>query len=401
MRSSLFKAFVLIVLFVSCGRIAEKQSIVYDYLDQPVPTTGPAIFAPGIVSLPGRFELGFTISKNGKHMAFGVAHESDSTQTCIYFLHKLSGGWSDPGKRALMNNSNTFFPMFGPNGDHFYYSYLENGAENDLWVGVFKDNFVLAPQPLDSNINSEYREAGHGVTGNGNLYFTSNRDQNYPCCGDIYMARQKEGEMSIVEKIDVLSSNADEESLFVSSNEDFLIIQAWKNEFNAMHDFYISYRNKKGLWSNPTRLNEEINSKQMEHRPFVSPDNKFLFFSRMFEVMNEGEVFFESDIYWVSTDNIFKPYVFNSTIDYKNLEWNEDFVIQLPVDLFNHITQADLSYHVQLKDAKPLPDWIHYDRNTHELSGTWVSKEDLQLEIIASDTFGNEGKYTLHLEINR
>jgi hypothetical protein len=45
-------------------------------------------------------------------------------------------------------------------------------------------------------------------------------------------------------------------------------------------DLFISFRNPEGNWINPVSLGETVNSNQMERFSTVSPDGKYLFFTR-------------------------------------------------------------------------------------------------------------------------
>lgn len=275
--------FVIIILIISCNskQNTKNQNINYLYLGQEAPKDVPEIFGVGIVSVKDRFDMGFTISPDGKNIAFGVAHDSKPEETCIYLMRYINGKWSSPDKTFLPDNVNTFFPMFHPSGNELYFVKSTHESNTDLWVAEYLDNKIINPHPLDSIFNSNSREAGHGKSKSGSFYFTSNRDDQYQCCGDIYRSEPELEGYTKIQKVDELNSSADEESLFLSPNGDYIIIQAWKNEFESKHDLYLSYQTKKGSWTTPERLNNDINGKDIEQRPFVSPDNKFLFFSRM------------------------------------------------------------------------------------------------------------------------
>lgn len=387
---------ILLLFFLSCNSKKEYEDQRFKYLGQETPDTIPQIFGEGIVSVKGRFDMGFTISPDDKSMAFGVAHESNPEETCIYLMNYVDGKWDSPDKSFLPNNSNTFFPMFDPTGKELYFAKATNNSETDLWVGHYSNHKVIEPRPLDSVINSKSREAGHGKSKSGSMYFTSNRDDQNQCCGDIYYAQPKSGGHSSIQKLNELNSSSDEESLFLSPNEDYIIIQAWKNEFESKHDLYISYRTKNGSWTIPKRLNTNINGKEIEQRPFVSPDNRFLFFSRMIISQENGQDVYDSDIYWVSTISVFKPYPYNTEIEAR-VSHNEKFEINLPHDLFKDIDDYALSYQVAMENDSELPEWIKFDSNNLSLSGVWKSKVSLAFKITATDSSGNSGALKIKL----
>ncbi|MCK4943042.1 MAG: PD40 domain-containing protein [Candidatus Aminicenantes bacterium] len=58
-------------------------------------------------------------------------------------------------------------------------------------------------------------------------------------------------------------------------------------------DIYITYRKVDGTWTKPINLGDKINSKYSENRVYVSPDDKYLFYTSS----RTGNL----DAYWVDT----------------------------------------------------------------------------------------------------
>lgn len=392
-----FFIFLLLILTYSCSTKKHTEAPNISYLEQETPDSIPQIFGKDIVSVKSRFDMGFTISPDGKSMAFGVAYDSNPEETCIYLMNYINGKWTSPDKSFLPNNINTFFPMFSPSGNELYFAKSIDESPTDLWVAEYIDKKAINPQPLDSIFNSKSREAGHSKSKDGSFYFTSNRDDRNQCCGDIYYAQLESGEYSRIQKSDVLSSEADEESLFLSPDENYIIVQAWKYESESKHDLYISYRTKKGAWTVPKRLNSHINGKEIEQRPFVSPDNKFLFFSRMSITRNNEQDVYDSDIYWVSTKSVFSPYVYNTQIE-ASIRYNEAFELNLPKDLFKDVDDEKLSFQLTLENNSAIPEWLEFDQEQLILSGIWNTKETLTFKLTATDISGNSEEFIFELD---
>jgi hypothetical protein len=78
---------------------------------------------------------------------------------------------------------------------------------------------------------------------------------------------------------------------FVSPDESYIIYTAQKP---GKHDFdlYISFRSSDHTWSEGISLGNEINSEANEGNSYVTPDDKYIFYSRNY------------DIYWVSANII-------------------------------------------------------------------------------------------------
>ncbi|MFY0594350.1 putative Ig domain-containing protein [Roseivirga sp.] len=391
-----YASIFLLVVFCACNNVQESNNASPYHLDQELPSDIPTVFGAGTISIKGRFDMGFAISPNGENIAFGVAHDADPNQTQIYLMSFSDGKWSKPNTQFLPDNRNTFFPMFSPQGDQFYFAKSVDNMPNDLWVADFKNNTISNPRKLDSLINSKTREAGHGKATSGAFYFTSNRNLDYACCGDIYKAeKDNQGQLNI-SLVEEINTQSDEESIFLSPDEDYMIIQSWQNEYRGKHDLYITYREKSGNWTVPIRLNENINGGEIEQRPFVSPGNKHLFFSRMSITQENGQDMFESDLYWVSAKTVFAPFVYNPKTPPK-MTLNERFEWKIPSDLFKDIDDEILSLELSPKDASVLPEWLKFNKDEVSINGVWQSDQPLELTIKATDSAGNSNHFDFTL----
>lgn len=167
-----------------------------------------------------------------------------------------------------------------------------------------QDNGWDKPVRLPEPISSATREGSVCITLNKTLYFSSGRDcigAAY-CPAAIYSSKLNDGKYLKAEKESQLNIEGDNESIFVSANESFAILSnVTSNRANS--DLYISYRDTSKGWSAPSRLDSTINTDDWELRPFVSADNKYLFFTR---ITFGKDGFTESDIYWVSTERILR-----------------------------------------------------------------------------------------------
>lgn len=382
----------LSVLFFSCSKKEEVHQFEINYLDAQKPDTIPIIFGKGTVSMNNRFEMGFTMAPDGKSMAFGVLGDSLPEETCLYLMTYQNGKWSAPDSTFLEDNVNTFYPMFGPASDEFFYVKSRQGASTDLWRAVYKQHKMIHSEPMDSVFNSSSREAGHGKAKNGDFYFTSNRDDQYQCCGDIYFSKLTASGYTEVIRSEELNSLADEESLFLSPDGNYIIVQSWQGEYKSKHDLYISYRTKSNSWTRLKRLNKHINGNQIEQRPFISPDSKFLFFSRTIKTVENELENYDADIYWVSTQQVFQPYIFDDQIE-AEVRYNQAFEINLPADLFKDVNNSKLSYWVTLENNSEIPNWIHFDEESFTIRGNWLSQTPISLKLTAIDASGNSADF--------
>ena len=275
-----------------------------DYFGQNPPLEIPQIFAPDIVSVKGRFDYGISFSPECKEFTYGVLKITDESGQ-IYYSKRINDRWANPVLSSFIGNSSMFLPFFTPDGKSLLYTQTQKDSATyitDIWIVNKLDNGWDKPVRLPEPINSGTREGSVCMTLNKTIYFSSGRNCiGIPNCpAMIFSSRYMDGKYSTVGKEIQLNRKGDNESIFVSANERFAITS---NVSNSNSDLYVSYRDSVNEWSLPIRLDSTINTKEWELRPFVSANNKYLFFTRMTFGKN-GPI--DSDIYWVNIERILK-----------------------------------------------------------------------------------------------
>jgi hypothetical protein len=363
------------------------------FFGQVVPDSVPVIFAPDEISLTGRLEQGFSISRDGREILFGVIGGGD-TLNCIYYTTLKKGKFLKPVKPVFIDDDSVFFPMFSPDSKKLTFTKRHvNSMQTDIWFCEKENNLWSGPKQFPDEINSVYREGSSCLTWNNTLYFTSNRDTAHGCCGDIYRSQLVNNDYSCAGLVDNINTIYDEEGVFVSPKEDFMIVQSWIADYHTKHDLYISYRTKKNTWTGTERLNSLINTTDLEQRPFVTFDNKCLFFNRFELDSNFNAV--ESDIYWVSTKKVFKPYVYNPVPD-TMVKLGNEFKIKIPKDLFKDIDDTLIDYSICV-DEGSRADWLHVDNKGLLISGIPRQVGDYLITILATDKNRNQSKTSFKL----
>ncbi|MCP4898267.1 MAG: hypothetical protein GY906_14940 [bacterium] len=85
---------------------------------------------------------------------------------------------------------------------------------------------------------------------------------------------------------------------FPSPDGRFILVDSASLNSEGKRDIFVAFRSADRLWGSLRPLGPAVNTEFGETCPSLSPDGKFLFFSRY----NEPE--FVSNIYWVSSDVI-------------------------------------------------------------------------------------------------
>ena len=157
-------------------------------------------------------------------------------------------------------------------------------------------------------------------------------------------------------------------------------------------DLYISYRDANNQWTTPRLVDASINSKDWDRRPYVSMDNKFLFFTRL-QIEETGLK--ESDIYWVKTSKLFKPFVYRPVSSF-TVKTGEPFEIYLPTDLFNDIDGDNLEVTLETQLGR-----VTFDADEMKLLGTANFEDSHLIALTAADSFSNKVKHQITLVANK
>lgn len=272
-----------------------------NYFGQSLPGDTPLIFAPGIISVDSTIEHGSpTFSPDGNNVFWqsNLRHHEKETEIFLKTMNRIDGLWTIPEISPFGG-----MPAFSPDGNQIYFISSETDKEKGLFKVVKKGESWSEPESL--NLISRYPELkylyGPSVTTDGTLYFFAHAEglgsrNNF----GIYRSELISGEYALPELLPS-TINASEGIInwmpFIASDESYLLFSSDRN--GGVQGLFISFRLPDGSWTEAYDLGEAINTKRGERFPYVSPDGKYLFFTRWHGIDNE-------DIMWVSAGIIDK-----------------------------------------------------------------------------------------------
>lgn len=280
-----------------------------DYFGQAPPGETPIIFAPGIISTDSTIEHGSpTFSPDGNTVFWqsNLRHKEKETEIFLRTMRRIEGQWTIAEVSPYGG-----MPAFSPDGKQLYFL-PKNQEEKDLCF-ITKQGEKWS-DPKSTNLIKRFPELkymyGPSVTNNGTLYFFGHAE-GLGSRNDfgIYRAELINGAYAKPELLPP-SINAVDNVLnwmpFIAPDESYLLFSS--NRLNAQQDIFISFRLSNRTWTEAYSLGETINTVKGERFPAVSPDGKYLFFTRWVFRGNE-------DIMWVSANIIdeIKEEVFNHT----------------------------------------------------------------------------------------
>ncbi|SEB96533.1 WD40-like Beta Propeller Repeat [Tenacibaculum sp. MAR_2009_124] len=203
---------------------------------------------------------------------------------------KINGNWKEleivsfSGQKGIKDLE----PFLSPDGLKLFFASnrerIGAGAKKDMDIWYVERESLLQkwslPINLGETINGDKDEFYPSVSKNGNLYFTSEREDSKGK-EDIYVSEIVDGEYLKPKPLnDAVNSDKFEYNAFVSPNEDYIIFTSYgRKDDLGRGDMYISKKNSLGSWMTAKHMGNNINTKREEYCPFVDFENKMLYFT--------------------------------------------------------------------------------------------------------------------------
>ena len=211
----------------------------------------------------------------------------------VYFSKLKDKKWTTPQKADFTNGKkkNEFEAFLNFSGDKIYFAVYDSiFADENIWSVNRLENSWSEAKKLDSPINDDLVFYPNTAE-NGDLFYTNISK------GKMYFAPNKNGKYPEVHEVGIEYGIHG----FISPSQDFILVDARKeNDKTRARDIHVCFKKEDGTWSKPINLGVTVNSTFNETCASITPDGKYLFFSRYNE---EGGL---SNIYWVSAEVINK-----------------------------------------------------------------------------------------------
>jgi Tol biopolymer transport system component len=239
------------------------------------------LFGKGVTSTAIN-ERDFAISPDGNEIYYTISTPKSTFQTIVFCKKLKNGKWSAPEVASFAGNFSDLEPAFSADGNTLYFASNRptTGTESkdfDIWKVSRVGNAWGEPVNLGSTINTETDEFYPSITKNGNLYFTATY-KGGPGREDIYVSNFINGQYQKPTAIDTaINTKYYEFNAFVSPDENYILFTSYgRKDDTGGGDLYMSVKDGTGKWL-PSQNLKELNSKQLDYCPYVSPDGKTLF----------------------------------------------------------------------------------------------------------------------------
>jgi len=345
MKIIIISIFILLLLNLGFAQTIPADSL---YLGQTPPSDSPKIFSLSVT--PGFFASErLTISNDGKNIYYGEinGYTFSSTSRLKYYSY-VNNKWTGP--------INLFEGFCAP-----ALSFTEDTMYLENSLSVKKDNGWSNPKRF--LLSAHYFQAAN----KNHYYILSKPDKGND--GKDYC-------MIFINGIDTiilgapLNPKKGNYDFFISKDESFMIL-AWSSSALS-----ISYHKSDGSWTNPKSLGNKINNQDAKYLwgPFVTNDNRYLFFSKFPSLPNNR-------ICWVRIDDLidslkhtnFVPYLKNQIKDQTGSPGHL-FSFSVPDSIFidddgNNTLTYTATITAKLDNEITCPSWLHFNTDNKTFSG--------------------------------
>lgn len=315
------KLVIVLITGLIAIQINAQNNQEWKYFGQTPPGDSAIVFAPGIVSTKKLEHSSPTFSPDLKTFFWSAnAFPLGENNKTIYCCKYENGNWTKATVAPFSGKYNDDSPFYHKNKIYFSSDRNQEPLSDSLkslhwtlkpnsriwcseliggeWIkpSLYKHSLAMFAENIRNKFN---KIMTLGFSKSGNMYFLAYLEGVPNKCG-IYRSEYKDGIYSQAEPLPacINSTHAQDWTPYISPDESYLIFSSYRNGGYGQGDLYISFHDvETDTWSEAINMGDKINTGMQERFPVVTPDGKYLFFTRP----RPG---FSQDVYWVRTNII-------------------------------------------------------------------------------------------------
>jgi len=365
------KSILISIVFSFLTGFGFSQAVLVEklYLDQTPPGNTPKIF-------PLSVNQGFfaaeriAISNDGRYIYYSeIKGYYPNTGETVKKYSYSNGKWT--GSVTLFEGYAA--PALSVTGDTMY---METNFKT--YISVNNGSGWTKPKRLLTGLDSAHY---FQVARNGN-YYISSKSGNGAGLSDWGKVMITGADTTVLSLGRPLNTGVENLDFFVSSDESFMIV-------TNRPGLGISYRKDDGSWTNPRNFGPKIDFGLGSWGPYVTQDNKYLFFST-----GTKPDYSDVAVYWVRIDGVIDSLKHTNLSPFiKSLINNQSAVLGQPFDytipdniFFDDDSNTALTYSATLIDGDPLPTWISFNPGRRTISGTPLEPGEITIKVVVTDS---------------
>jgi hypothetical protein len=270
-----------------------------------------------------------------------------------------------------------YAPGLSVTGDTMYFERKDLEKNSETYISVRRGKGWGDPKRIFAGL-----ERAHycQLAGNGNYYIStrSGKGEGLNDWCRIIISGADTTAVSLGRPLNTSGENLD---FFVSRDESFMIV-------TNRPGLGISYRKDDGGWTNPRNFGPKIDFGLGSWGPYITEDNKYLFYST-----GTKPDYSDVGVFWVRIDGIIdslkhtnlNPYI-KSLLQNQTAVTGQPFNFTIPDNIFfDDDSNVALTYSATLINGTPLPLWISFNPATRTFSGTPVETGEITIRVVVAD----------------
>jgi len=265
------------------------------YLGQTPPGPIAQVFAPGLICYTGQgqWESHGHFSADGNTFCFARRRR-------VFITENTDQGWTAP-ERIKSIPYKIWSPCLSPDANSIYFTCrpstrsIRNSYDPSKRWSLRRCMRTSQGWSLPQELGPPFSDSGGGfsVAADNSIYFISER-------GRFWVAPFVGNTWPRAIKIPVEKGNLKGCHPGIAPDESFMVFYSIRPGAlsGTETDLYLTLRRPDGTWTKPRNMGPRINSGYYEHGARISPDKKYMFFTRS-TGWNLNRATDTADIYWV------------------------------------------------------------------------------------------------------
>ena len=203
---------------------------------------------------------------------FSGISKAQSVETSLIRLENIS------------SNSDDVSPCYNSRNGSIFFSRPSEKGDKDVWIAKRNKNTWVVQNRVQGLINNSLDNEVHHYDSLANtIYFQKGivSDDGKEVTYGIFKSRISATGLDKPEKqiIKYFRNKSEDQSFCLDKNSNILILSIHGPSSHGVEDLYVSFKTAENRWTEPKNLGPTINTKYEEFTPFLSDDNRTLYFA--------------------------------------------------------------------------------------------------------------------------